>query len=69
MSKTLHKNYFGHNCKYFIGQWETCDVQADTERTMIYRESEPVLNFCNHKGNPEDTEGNCSKSICPLKNW
>lgn len=59
--------YFGYGCKFFSGQWETCDVEADTERTYHYKEFEPVLNFCNHPENKLDEEGNCHEKFCPLK--
>ena len=51
------KEWFGKGCKYLSAQWENNDTPND---------SEPVLQFCNHKDNPEDTEGNCRHNICPL---
>lgn len=59
-------NWFGKGCKYLAAQWELCDVQADTEHTGAYKESEPELVFCNHPDNTEDAEGNCNKRLCPL---
>ena len=51
------KEWFGKGCEYLSALWENNDTPKD---------SEPVLQFCNHKDNPEDTEGNCRHNICPL---
>ena len=56
-------NWFGKGCKYQSNQWELCEVYGNPD----YMDSEPVLTFCCHPENPEDTEGNCRKEICPLK--
>jgi len=54
-------NWFGKNCHDQINQWE------ENERiNPNYKENTPILTFCNHKMNPEDTEGNCRKAICPI---
>jgi hypothetical protein len=54
--------WFGKGCKFQCCQWE------DTEETggPDYKECEPVLIFCNHEKNLEDTEGNCRPFTCPL---
>jgi len=56
-------NWFGKDCEHLICQWE------DDEETggPYYQEQVPVLFFCNHKGSPERTEGNCREAICPLR--
>jgi len=57
------RNWFGKGCEHQICQWE------ENERTggPNYKDAHPLLIFCNHPDNPEDTEGNCQKSQCPLK--
>ena len=45
-------------CEFLSAQWEN----EDSKRNGC----QPVLTFCNHKNNPEDTEGNCREDICPL---
>jgi len=41
---------------------------TDCTYLLVKRDSnyEIVLTFCNHKDNPEDTEGNCRTEICPM---
>jgi hypothetical protein len=63
----INNKYFGYGCKFFIGQWELCDVKSDIEHTEYYKEFEPDLVFCNHPDNKEQTEGNCREDFCPLK--
>jgi hypothetical protein len=48
-------NWFGKGCIHQKNKWEDSD-----------RNSLPVLTFCNCPDNPEDTEGNCRESICPV---
>lgn len=55
-------NWFGKGCEYFCGQWEENEITGGPD----YKEYAPVLVFCNHPSNPEDTEGNCRRAICPL---
>lgn len=43
-------------CIYFIGKWEL----GDNEETGIL-----VLNYCNHKDNYSNVEGNCNEHQCP----
>lgn len=59
--KINDKNYFGHNCKYFIGKWS----DEDDPDHKKYR---PEICFCNHSENENRYEGNCRYGICPLKN-
>lgn len=47
--------WYGKGCNHQSNQFERDD------------ESEPILTFCGHPNNPEDTEGNCREGICPLK--
>ena len=56
-------DWFGKGCKHQTCQWE------DDERTggPDYEECTPVLIFCDHDDNPENTEGNCRTSICPKR--
>jgi len=56
-------NWFGKGCQYLCAQWEDNFETGGPN----YQEAEPSLVFCNHKDNPEGTEGNCRGSICPLK--
>lgn len=51
-------DWFCRKCEFLSAQWE-CD--EDKENGCA-----PVLTFCNHKDNPEDTEDNCRREICPL---
>ena len=53
----MSNEWFGRGCPDLSAQWENHEISSD---------SEPVLKFCNHKDNPEDTEGNCRYSICPI---
>jgi len=54
-------DWFGKGCESQICQWE------ENERiNPNYQDSEPVLVFCKNKYNPEDTEGNCNKRLCPI---
>lgn len=53
--------WFGKECGFQINRWE------DEYTNPNYKESVPILVFCNHPDNPEDTEGNCHPKICPLK--
>ena len=53
----MRMEWFGKGCQYLSAQWENYDSPED---------SEPVLKFCSHKDNPEDTEGNCRNNICPV---
>ena len=48
-------DWFGKGCKHQCNKWEDSD-----------HESLPVLTFCNHSDNGEETEGNCREKICPL---
>ena len=48
--------YFGKGCKHLIGQWDD-----------VHESGAPAICWCNHKQNPNDVEGNCNKSDCPLK--
>ena len=48
--------WLGMACEHQSCQWETSDDSS----------GEPVLVFCNHQDNPEDTEGNCRVDICPF---
>lgn len=54
--------YFGKDCKYFSGQWESSDNHITSEK----QDYEPVLNFCDNTNNKNPTEGNCNKINCPL---
>lgn len=56
------KKWFGKGCSYLCAAWEEDERTAGPD----YKEYEPVLMFCNHIENPEDTEGNCRPMICPL---
>jgi len=47
------KTVFGKDCEYFSGVWCIGDWFTSVA-------------FCSHPDNPEDTEGNCRKEICPL---
>jgi len=47
------KTVFGKDCEYFSGVWGGHWA--------------PEITFCSHPDNPEDTEGNCRKEICPLR--
>jgi len=53
-------DWFGKGCEYQCNQWEHGSYTDSN-----YQEYEPVLIFCDHVDNPEDTEGNCRKKICP----
>ena len=55
-------SWFGKGCKYLSVLWE------DREGSLfpIERLPEPILKFCNHEKNVEDTEGNCRSNICPV---
>ena len=57
----MSTKWFGKGCEHLCGKWEENEVTGGPD----YKESEPVLKFCNHEENPEDTEGNCRPSICP----
>jgi len=50
--------WFCRRCEFLSAQWESPDSKDNG--------CAPVLTFCNHKDNPEDTEGNCRRDICPL---
>jgi len=58
-------SWFGKGCIYQVNQWEREEVLGNPD----YMETEPVLTFCNHRFNPEDTEGNCREHICPIVNF
>lgn len=51
--------WFGQGCEHLSAQWED-HLPGEPKPDW-----EPVLKFCNHKDNPEDTEGNCRTNICP----
>ncbi len=55
-------NWFGKGCEYLIAQWEDDEIVGGPD----YQECEPVLVFCKHPNNPQDVEGNCNPTICPL---
>lgn len=55
-------NWFGKNCEHQACQWEQNEETGGPD----YKECTPVLIFCGHDDNPEDTEGNCREAICPL---
>ena len=54
--------YFGKHCVHFCGKWEETE-----EVNPNFKEAEPVICFCNHKGNENGYEGNCNEKDCPLK--
>jgi hypothetical protein len=54
--------WFGKNCKFQCCQWEENEETGGPH----YKESEPCLVFCNHGQNPDNFEGNCNRTICPL---
>lgn len=56
--------YFGQDCQYFVGGWETEDKDIEDYKNKIA----PLLVLCTHPDNPEfDIEGNCNKDNCPLR--
>lgn len=58
----VEAKYFGKDCEHLAVQWESSEEMGG----QYWVDQFPVLNFCNHSQNPEDTEGNCRKEICPL---
>lgn len=59
--------YFGKNCRHFVGQWEIGDKDAAEFYNKDIKEFEPVLVYCNHPLNKEHTEGNCNRDLCPYE--
>ncbi|MEW5952657.1 MAG: DUF4326 domain-containing protein [Bacillota bacterium] len=55
-------SWFGKGCAFQACQFEGWDTEHEREEDR----SSPVLVFCNHGGNPNDTEGNCCEKLCPL---
>lgn len=53
------KGCIEQSCK-FEG-WDTEDGRYEEDR------SSPVLVFCNHPDNEDDSEGNCNKKRCPKR--
>lgn len=54
--------WFGKGCEYQCNQWEETEQSAGPD----YKEKYPTLTLCNNENNPEDTEGNCTRQLCPL---
>lgn len=55
-------NWFGKDCEHQCCQFEGWHTPEGYEEDK----SSPVLVICNHKGNPDDCEGNCNERRCPL---
>ena len=56
--------WFGKGCSYLCAQWEGNEYTDGPN----WKDSEPVLKFCNHKDCPDkQSEGNCNEKSCPLK--
>lgn len=55
--------WFGKKCEWQSCQWEESEWTGGPN----FKEHTPVLIFCSHLSNPEDTEGNCRKEICPIE--
>jgi hypothetical protein len=64
------KTWFGKDCEYLMGQWESCDILAcagDKKQLNNLRETTPPnLVFCDHPNNKNDHEGNCNEEMCPI---
>jgi len=56
----MPKQWFGKGCNKMGGVWEREELSDPN-----HREYEPVLKYCAHLENPENTEGNCRPAICP----
>ncbi len=54
--------WFGKGCGYQCCQWEETEETGGPE----YKEAYPVLIFCSHPNNPDNYEGNCTDTLCPL---
>ncbi len=54
--------WFGKGCEHQACQWEENEVTGGPD----FKEAEPTLIFCTHKGNADECEGNCKSSLCPL---
>ena len=57
----MNEKWYGEKCNYQICQFEK-DGDGVEDR------SEPILIYCNHKGNKRDCEGNCNQKDCPIRN-
>jgi len=57
------RDWFGKGCEHQACQWEETEETGGPD----YKEAHPALILCGHADNPENTEGNCQKSQCPLK--
>jgi len=57
-------NYLGKGCQYLSAQWEDQNLLEPGD--MRYLDWEPMLVYCNHEDNPDNFEGNCNASLCPL---
>lgn len=55
-------NWFGKDCVHQVCQFESWYTEEGREEDR----SQPVLVYCNHHENPNDTEGNCCEKLCPL---
>lgn len=53
--------WFGKGCTHQCCKWEDNEISGGPD----YQESMPVLIHCGHDCNPEESEGNCRKEICP----
>ena len=56
-------HWFGKGCEHQCCQWE----ENETTGGPHYKESFPVLIFCNQKNNTDAYEGNCTQKLCPLR--
>lgn len=52
-------DWFGKGCSYLYAEW------AEGYAQVFNRQ--PVTMYCNHRRNRIDEEGNCCKSLCPIK--
>jgi len=59
----VDNRWFGRVCGLLKSRWES--PQPEPNR-YGYVDEEPILKFCDHPNNPEDTEGNCRPDICPI---
>jgi len=55
-------DWFGKGCKYQSCQFERWNTREGYEEDRSF----PVLVYCNHLGNEDNSEGNCTEKKCPL---
>ena len=58
------ESWFGYGCVHQICQFEGWYTEDGYEEDK----SQPILVFCNHENNPDDSEGNCNDRMCPFEN-